>query len=59
MGCGTIKKVRTEKAKIMTGLKTVCGGGAFISRRGDMLLSGRGDTLLSRNISSINMVKLG
>lgn len=51
MGCGTIKKVRTEKAKIMTGLKALCWGGTFISRRGDTLPSG--------NIRSINVVKLG
>lgn len=51
MGCETIKKVRIEQAKIMTGLKTLCGGGTFIS--------GRGDTLPSGNISSINVVKLG
>lgn len=51
MECGTIKKVRKEKAKIMIELKTLCGRATFISGRGDMLLSG--------NISSINVVKLG
>lgn len=56
MGCGTVKKVRTEKAKIMTGLKTLCGGGTFISGRGghapkwEHSLHQRGEARIKKNI---------